>query len=456
MALGALLVLLLFGFASFLVSLGGASASASCAPAATSDLVLAGAAKADISPRQSLYLSGYGFGPARRSTGILQPLYARALALRGLDGQPTNTVVFVALDSQGYFAAYQAGPYGSDAIRAAVAARLGIPAPNVIIAATHSHAAPDTIGFWGGVPASYLAEVRDQTISAITQAVTALTPATLSAGNADLTGDTRSFGDWPVDARLRTLRVTASPTGRTLATLLNISVHPTTLGATNTLVAPDWPGVTATAVERALGGTALVMPGALGHTWPALPPGTPPPTNQILFMQQYGQLLALRALAAVGAAQPVRAPTLCVADRRFREADTTAPLLLGLQLVGRSDHERLLRSLGQPAYVPPIALGVEVETIRVGNLVFFAAPVELYPSLLETLRQRVQAPQAFFFGLANDQLGYATPAGEYLRAVRASPTDEALFIINPTFGDAIVDQLTAGARQVGFLVNEQN
>jgi hypothetical protein len=219
--------------ASFVVLLGGAGTSVACGPVPADDRVLAGAAKADITPQGPVYLGGYGLGPVRRSTGTLQPLYVRALALRSLDGAPAHTLVLAVLDSQGYFAAYQAGSYGLSDIRGTVSAQLGIPTAQIVIASTHSHAAPDTVGFWGGVPASYLDLVRERTIVAITQAVPNLTPATLSVGTSDLTGATASFGEaghggqgsgapWPVDTQCApcaslTPVVTRSPPSSTRA-----------------------------------------------------------------------------------------------------------------------------------------------------------------------------------------------------------------------------------------------
>ncbi len=461
-AVSALLVLLLLCCStSLLVSLGGREASAACGPAASSDLVLAGAAKADISPQQPVYLGGYGIGPVRLSTGVMQPLFVRALAIRSVDNRPEHTLVFAALDSQGYFAAYQSGPYGIAAMRATLSAWLGIPTGNIIIASTHSHAAPDTVGFWGGVPASYLARVRDQTISAITQAVASLAPARLSAGSASINGDTSSFGDearggqgsgasWPADTQLRLLSAVSSADGHTIATLVNISVHPTALGASNTLASPDWPGVTTEELDSRLGGVSVLMIGALGHTWPGTPPGVSQPSDRTEAMRLYGDLMAQRALEAVSSAQPIAHPTLCAADIHFREADTAAPLLMGLQFFGRSGHERILRSLQAPYFLPPDVLGIEVETLRIGDLAFVAAPVEPYPSLLFALRQQVHAPLLFFFGLANDQLGYATQLGEYAGAVANSPTDEALFILSPNFGNDITAHLLAGAQQIGL------
>lgn len=192
------------------------------------------------------------------------------------------------------------------------------------------------------------------------------------------------------------------------------------------------------------------MVGALGHTCPGVPADTAPLTQEAGGLQRYGDLMTQRALAAVKAARPVSHPTLCAAGQYFREADTNAPLLLGLQFFGRSGHERILRSLQEPYFAPPASLGVEVETLRIGNLGFFIASVEPYPSLLFALRQQVQGSILFFFGLANDQLGYATEPGEYAWAVVNSPTDEALFILSLTFGTNIINHLLDGARQIGL------
>lgn len=452
--LGAVVVLVMLCCgSSLLVARGGSTSTGGCDPATAGDALLAGAAKADISPAVPVYLGGYGFGPVRRSTGVLHPLYVRALALRQPGAPAAATVIFAAIDSQGYFAAYQTGPFGFDAIRAQVATTLGIPAAHVILVSTHSHAAPDTVGFWGGVPASYPSLVRRQAVAAITQAVGALAPARLSAGT-DSVGDLeRSFGEgvasWPVDTQLRVLHVTA-PDGQTLATLVNVSIHPTALPASNTLADPDWPGITATALEQRLGGTAIIMVGALGHTWPQLSAVTPSSSaSSVAAMEAYGEAIADRAIAALDTATAIGDPRVCVADVHFRELDITAPLLLVLQLAGRPGHERILRSLASPYYVPPFALGVEVELVRIGGVLLAAAPIEAYPSLLFALRTRLHAAELFFLGLAGDQLGYACEPGEWPGAVKNSPSDEALFIVNPRLGDDLVDALVRADRDLG-------
>jgi hypothetical protein len=62
--------------------------------------------------------------------------------------------------------------------------------------------------------------------------------------------------------------------------------------------------------------------------------------------------------------------------------------------------------------------------------------------------QRVRSALVFMLGLANDDVGYAALGSEYGGAIAASPTDEALLIVNPSFGDTIDQRLTDAAERI--------
>jgi len=72
-----------------------------------------------------------------------------------------------------------------------------------------------------------------------------------------------------------------------------------------------------------------------------------------------------------------------------------------------------------------------VNTVRIGNLPFYAVPGEPYPSIKFSLNQNVGAPVSFIFGLAQDQLGYAEELADYNGALQCSSTDEWFFTISP-------------------------
>ena len=117
-----------------------------------------GASKADITPTQwPVAEAAYGIG--RLAVGAAHPFYARAIAIQSCtNGQ---TIVLAAIDSQGYFAGYKEDPpstsltapstgYGTAAIRQIVAQDTGLPSADVLVASTHTHNSPDSVGVWGG------------------------------------------------------------------------------------------------------------------------------------------------------------------------------------------------------------------------------------------------------------------------------------------------------------------
>lgn len=111
-------------------SCGGAPAAA--APAATT--MLAGTAKADITPPNhgfpTMYLGGFDFRTLP-AMSVGRPLYVRALALRS----PKSTFVFVSLDVLTIPRSLH------DAVIAGIAS-LHLPASGVLLQATHTHSGP--------------------------------------------------------------------------------------------------------------------------------------------------------------------------------------------------------------------------------------------------------------------------------------------------------------------------
>src|SRR3712207_4508460 len=156
----------------------------------------AGAAKVLANPPegQRLCLGGYGACPngrGRTMTGIGDDLYARALAISsGDDGLVLVTTTYI-----GLFAAYKTDGLGIYHLRQEVARRTGLRADHVIVQSDHSHAGPDTIGIWGGVPTSYLEQLQAAAVESGVQAWRARRPASIRVGTADGTGVTSSYDE---------------------------------------------------------------------------------------------------------------------------------------------------------------------------------------------------------------------------------------------------------------------
>ena len=117
-----------------------------------------GTSVVDITPKTAMADGGYGSNYIV-SGGAHDPLQVRAFFI----GHGKHAVVFESVDSQGWFAAYQApnaGDGADDARREAAAdlAALGydVTPADIVESATHDHAAPTLMGIWGHTDPGYL------------------------------------------------------------------------------------------------------------------------------------------------------------------------------------------------------------------------------------------------------------------------------------------------------------
>src|SRR5437868_307552 len=144
---------------------------------------LAGAASRVITPtlgERPIFLAG--FQNDRRATAVHSDLYVRALALR-LD---ERAFVLVVCDLIGL------GRPDVEDIRAGLAAR-GVRS-ELVVACTHTHSGPDTIGLWGpgptasGVDAVYLAALKQTIVAVAEEALTFCCPVQLRCATTTLPG----------------------------------------------------------------------------------------------------------------------------------------------------------------------------------------------------------------------------------------------------------------------------
>ncbi len=204
---------------------------------APAPLILAGAARRDITPDTASWMAGYGAGPTRRSTGVHDRLYARALVLR-LAGRDH---VFVSLDLIGLF------HEPIERIKEAVSEQLGSEPAYFVVASTHTHAGPDTLGLWGGVPSEYLDRVIAQAAGAVIEAAGRLRPATLAIGTVDVEGVSANRrvegGPRTTEAgAVYVLEAGPGADGAPLATLISLGVTRRSCRDPTPSSAATWPG----------------------------------------------------------------------------------------------------------------------------------------------------------------------------------------------------------------------
>ena len=452
------------GLAARLTGLAGAVASArvlmglpaAAAQAATPAPAVfqVGAAAVNIDPHVPVCMGGYGCGTPTDAMHTGEHLYARAIFIR----HGNQALAFAKVDSQGYFAGYQEGPYGITDIRQQIAsewrsAGLDVGQQNIIVSSTHDHAAPTIMGIWGPTSAAYLKEVHDGVVAALRQARAAARAATLTWGEADASfidnevlGEANSNEGWPVDGSMPVLWARDAHTGATIATYVNVPVHANIVYGPGDggVLSAEYPGVAEQYLESHLGGTALVAMGTLGDQTSTLQVSMPGWTE----IAHVGTLVGNLAAEALGHGHPVTSTRLS-AGEQYVTLPVTNPVLLSLidakgqfgsAIAGATPADRSDRS---PYWQANDVVGTWVTSFGIGDIAYVTEPGEAFPQIHAAIESGIaNAQRVFVVGMAQDQLGYFFPSWAYPFTFYYS-VDHYLYNVSPV----MADQVVTGARQ---------
>ncbi|MBN1937264.1 MAG: neutral/alkaline non-lysosomal ceramidase N-terminal domain-containing protein [Anaerolineae bacterium] len=349
-----------------------------------------------------VYLAG--FQDNRPATGVHDDLWARALSIR-IVNETTNYAtpeqfILVVCDLIGLAHA--------DICRVRVEVqKRGVDARGLVIACTHTHSGPDTLGLWGpsrfktGLDPAYQAFVVEQAAQAACDAVQTLQPASLRAGRTEMARWIRNARQPQVVDRELSVLQAVGENGATIFTLLNLACHPEVMFGENTLITSDFAGVARETVEAEQGGVAIWASADIGGM---MTPDVEGHGRSFDTVAQMGRDVALTALTALENGQLVEPQGL-----RFRRRDVRIPLDTPLF--------KFARALGT---LPPLPLDqggqirTQVSLLDLGALKLVAVPGELLPKPGMRLRSMMNTSYRFLIGLADDELGYLIPSDEFV------------------------------------------
>jgi hypothetical protein len=284
-----------------------------CSPLVAADFQ-AGVARVKITPPTPFWMSGYA-ARTHPSEGVVQDLWAKALALRDAEGQQ---VVLVTTDLIGLPRAI------SDEVAARVQAQFRVLRPQLVLSASHTHCGPavrknlavlyDFSDEDRRRVDAYGAELVDHLVEVVGAALKDLAPARLSVGHGAVgfavnrrepTPEGVKIGvnpAGPVDHDVPVLKLTAM-NGSLRAVLFGYACHNTTLGADFYEIGGDYAGFAQAELERSQPGAIALFVMLCGGDQ------NPNPRGTLDLARQHGQALAAevgRALAK--ALLPVRPP----------------------------------------------------------------------------------------------------------------------------------------------------
>ena len=423
----------------------------------------AGVAKATITPNvkaAKVYMAG--FGNNRVATGVHDDLYVRCLALAAGDSK----LAMCAVDLIGFFY--------DDVLKVREKVKAQVPdAMPVIVASTHEHEGPDTMGLWGptelqsGIDEKYMDWLDDRIAATAVEALDSLSPArmTLARDDHPLLGLLQSDSRPPYvkDPHLLVMRLTSDASGgeneSTIATLINWSDHPETLGSHNTLITADYPHWLCRRTEEELGGTTVFFNGSIGGLLSTLGDDVALPDPETGAVAKdgtwrkaelFGNLLGDLVVRAVKSGSAVQVDRIVerraviyppLDNDRFRIGGALG-IFAGRKPMytdGTLDtavSEKEFPGLGKVKFATGADTRTEVDYLQFlgsGALVAEIAtvPGEIYPELVNggitrypgadypdapfepTVRAHMKSGYPFVFGLANDELGYIIPKAEW-------------------------------------------
>lgn len=384
---------------------------------------MAGASKVPITPGvvggtpvypdgSPVYLGGYGSWP-EPATYVHDELYATTLALSYGD----KTLVLVSLDLVGLFW-HQVEMIRNEA------EKLGLDRNYIMIATTHSHASPDTLGLWTydppGVNDEYMEYIRNQTILSIKEALDNMKPARLKFASIDVPGVVRNTRDqaekYAVTYPELTVMKVEDLDGKTIATLINFAAHPEILGPDNREISRDFVYYLCLYVEENLGGIAIYFNGAQGgmitpdidgvfdgQTTPGLPP-----QHTYEMCEEVGYRIAKAAIEALSEAGYSDVIPEISVDRRVIKLPLENPLFYAamlMELIDRPEYDPTYGYLG--------VLTTEICVIWLGEAQFVTIPGEALPSIGHRIKMAMTGEYKFVIGLCNDIIGYIIPEEEW-------------------------------------------
>jgi hypothetical protein len=250
----------------------------------------AGVSTIDITPKESIWLAGYG-NRTKPSEGVLQPIHAKALVLEDESGVRT---VLVTSDLLGFIKEV------SEPIAERVFKKYGIPRERLALNASHTHSAP-VIGQMlrpaypysakeEAVIQHYTAHLEDLVVELIGNAIANVAPAEVSFG--------QGFAGFAVNRRRQVMSralpgpvehdvpvlSVRSPDGELKAVVFGYACHNTVLS--DYVINGDWAGFAQEAVEKAHPRAVAMFVQDCGAD------ANPLPRRSVELARTYGQVMA--------------------------------------------------------------------------------------------------------------------------------------------------------------------
>lgn len=379
-------------------------------------LFMVGAAREDITPVIGTLL--FGYNPFTESKSVHDPLQATAIA-------------FAQGEERGILFSVTIGGFQNelaDELRRMIGDEVGIAPQNIILSATHTHSAPNTVGMegWGGIDRVYIDSILLPALCrAAKDAVEALQPAELAVSTIESQiginrrQQTRegfiALGQNPrgcYDPTMTCVAVRNRDTKAGIINLIHYGCHGTAAGL-QTEISRDWSGIMVDRLEAVSGTMTVYCNGAEGDVGPRLTNGKT--TGDFRYVEELGGYAASDAIRAYnalgvykdgdlklsrGTVHVPRKPLLPLETAQAKLANYPDPD--ALYNLGRMEYLYFKSTVeeyeaGCPAYETEMTFDQTI--LSLGDIAFVPFPFEIFSEV--TMRLQEYSPIRYTLSLSN-------------------------------------------------------
>lgn len=393
-----------------------------------------GFGRIDIMPKEPVGLGGYGNGPHRIETHVLDPLFATCIAITDAQDKTLLLITMDLICMEDVLVA---------ALRKNITAATGIPEQHIFASATHTHYGPDVGNPGRKAVDDYIAYAAKRTVLAVQAALEDRAEASVQAGTTvteNLTfvrhyicadGTTNFSKTNPrvrhaadADPRLRLLRFCRE--GRKDILMMNWQSHPDTTGGGNaTGISADYIGPLRSYLEIATGCYFAFFQGACGNLTPVSRILNKNTVNRDHHMEHATEL-AQAAMALLPELKSIKTGPISITrhlykcpydhstDRQVPEAkevwdywlktgdfDGSDKMAKALGYGSQYEARAILQRAEAPEFFP-----IELNTAVMGNLAFATVPCELFDTAGAYVIDNAPYAATWLIGYCNDSRGY--------------------------------------------------
>ena len=395
-----------------------------------------GIAQVDYTPLVGLPMMG-NLREDYASTGVHDPLFAKAAVFSDPAGRKVAVMSMdICMVDRDHVRL----------MRELIASQCDITAENILIAATHIHSGPATIGFYTSPKAAdeQIEALLTQAARAVVLANEDLTDATLRVGYGSedrvsfyrrLKGkDGQTYMNFGVpdpglieeplgeiDPQVTVLSVESD--GRPKGAIVNFSLHPAVLDYGNSMYSGEYPGYLAEALRKTVSDDfqTLFFNGCCGNVNHIDYQDADAPRRGYAATQRIGYMLAASVRQAMDHAEPVGGEGICLSgkwveltrlgiDEETYEWSKQAVEEMKIR-PPKGIGDGLPREYSAPTWVEMYERQhesdrAEVMAVRIGDVALVGLPGEVFCELGREIKQKSPARHTFVFELANDAIGY--------------------------------------------------